>query len=852
MPPLCTQARHARKLVAPACPAVAWCRDRVHGRLRRMSSRPDGTGPSPEHDRPNGASPDRVESRLFLWWGRALVRHRWVVIAATAVTTALAAWSAAAWTTVETGIGEVSLNVAGQQATLEEFQATFGRDASWVVVVEAPVFDLRTLARLRALEDELEALALPGDGGELEPVVDDAYSLLDAYQVRFEAGEPVVDRFFEPMPTAAELEATRAEVLGDPMLVGQLVDAAGEHAIVVVEAADIGLERQGAFLDAVRRIITRRGGPGFALSLAGEPALLAVFNELLITDVPRLILITVVLLVVLLALFFRSVPAVIAPLLVVAVSGVDTFGVMAVVGLPVTMVTTIIPIMLFYSGVGGSVHLIDAFRRARAGGASSGEAVALAFSAVGVPMFFTAATTMVGLVCSGQAGIGIIQDMGTSAAIGVALATIQTYVLLPALLSFVGHGLDRAAEGSRRVLSIEHLIERCAAAVGISGRGESPRRRFVVIGVAAVLTVIALAGMTRLKLGYDPLRRLPESTIVHDGFAAMDEHLGGTNTISLLVEGRGEHGLADVELLGALGRLVESIRSYRDPEAGAIVGPSAGYLSMLMATRRSLRGGREAEYRLPASQAEADEIVATLRRAPRSLLGQAVSADFSKARITLRIRHVDALAYEPLTERIDRDIRRLVPRSANVRATGSVYVDMAISNLMTRSLATSFIWAFVVISVLMILVLRDVKLGLLAMVPNVLPIILVLGVMGFAGIRSDIDTMLVGSIAMGIVVDDTIHIMHRFRLGVLRGVDGDAAMAHAMLHVGRAVMSTNTVIVLGFLVLLASALANIRVFGLLVALIAVVALVADLFLTPALIGAACGGARRAAASGGRP
>jgi hypothetical protein len=148
----------------------------------------------------------------------------------------------------------------------------------------------------------------------------------------------------------------------------------------------------------------------------------------------------------------------------------------------------------------------------------------------------------------------------------------------------------------------------------------------------------------------------------------------------------------------------------------------------------------------------------------------------------------------------------------------------------------SFGGAAVTVLLMMVLLLRDLRLGLISMVPNLLPIATILGFMGFMGIPIDMMNLLIGSIVMGIAVDDTIHYLHQFQLArEVPGTTTDQAIQHALDHAGRAMLSTTVILSLGFSVYFVSSMINIQRFGMLIALTCVIALLIDIVLAPALL-----------------
>ena len=203
--------------------------------------------------------------------------------------------------------------------------------------------------------------------------------------------------------------------------------------------------------------------------------------------------------------------------------------------------------------------------------------------------------------------------------------------------------------------------------------------------------------------------------------------------------------------------------------------------------------------------------------------------------MVVQVRWLDAGSYAGLAGHVREGVKRHLSDLASVRITGSVFNGSGIVSTILSDLLESFLFAFVVIALMLMAVLRSVKLGLIAMIPNVLPIVAVLGLMGWAGIPIDLNNMLLASLVMGIAVDDTVHFFYQFRFGHQRGEDVDRAISAALEHSGRAILATTVVLVAGFGSNLAAAMLNTQVFGALLCAAVVFALISDLVGAPALL-----------------
>ena len=255
-----------------------------------------------------------------------------------------------------------------------------------------------------------------------------------------EQGTLVVGKKLEPFPTTPEdLNLVKKRVLGDPTLVGRLVGSAGQHTVVALKTPIVSEEDSARIYFEVVAIAEKFNAENFKTLVGGTPALNASLNALLMTDLRRMLILSVFTMLALLIYLFRHLLAVIGALYVVFYSAVTMVGTLALLGIPLTMMSNILPAFLFCVGIGHAVHLISVYRDARSeleGSANerTERALVKALETTGVPIFFTSITTMVGLLSFGFASIRAIQEMGMAGAYAVFVAFLCSITLLPALL----------------------------------------------------------------------------------------------------------------------------------------------------------------------------------------------------------------------------------------------------------------------------------------------------------------------------------------------------------------------------------------------------------------------------------
>ncbi|MGB0647825.1 MAG: efflux RND transporter permease subunit, partial [Bradymonadia bacterium] len=326
---------------------------------------------------------------------------------------------------------------------------------------------------------------------------------------------------------------------------------------------------------------------------------------------------------------------------------------------------------------------------------------------------------------------------------------------------------------------------------------------------------------------------------IRRAFETIDEHVGGTANVQLLIRGRSGDGLGtgmrDLETLQALEKIEADIKAYRHPEMGEIVGSSISLLDVVKESHQALSNTGSSGYRLPDDNRGVADMLFMFENAGAEEMGQLATSDLRTSQMTVQLKWLEASQFRALTPYIDSSIQEHTPNGVIIKATGAVYTLVSTIGNLIWDLLSSFGVAFLVITALMIVLLGGFKLGLIAMVPNLMPVVVIMGIMHVTGIPIDMNNILIASISMGLAVDDTIHLLHHFRMNHRATGNVEVSIRRAMEHSGRAMVSTTMILMLGFFVYMGAEMANIQRFGLLIGLTALLALLIDLFFAPALL-----------------
>ena len=782
----------------------------------------------------------------FEGWGDRMVRHRWSVIALVLV--------------VAVGLGAQIPGLAIDNSVegflreddpilihYNEFRDQFGRDDVSVIAVETPeVFDLRFLEMLRELHRDLEAEV---------PHVDEVTSLVNARATRGEGDELIVEDLLEEWPRSAEqLAALRKRVFANPIYLDTLITQDGRFTTITIkpttysslgtgpgsrgefddaEFVDSGEATEPAYLTdvesaalvkAVRRVMARHVGPDFEMHLAGA----AVVEDRMVdetqADLSRFLTISLLAIIAVLYVVFRRVSGVVLPLVTVVLSLVSTLGIMVLLEIPLSLTTEILPSFLLTVGVCYSVHILVVFLQRLDRGFRRREAITYALGHSGLAVLMTSLTTAGGLFSFAWAEVAPVGELGVVGPLGVLIAMAFSVVLLPALLAVVPlRGEGRAVRPKRAWL--RRLVVGC---------GEySAQRPWTVVAASALVLALSGVGAGQLRVANDYMTWFPDGDPLRAATELIDRELRGAVTLEAVVETGEENGLHAPELLRRIEELATANQSIRHRDL--FIGKTVSVVDVLKETHRALNENRADYYAIPDGRPLVAQELLLFESSGSDDLEELVDSRFSKARVSMKIPWVDWMLYPEFLEKMRWHVEAILGDEVRFHLTGFSAVMARAAATFNVTMARSYVMALLIITPLMIFLLGSLGRGALSMVPNLAPILLTLGVMGWLGIALDMSTLLIGGIIIGLAVDDTIHFMHGFNRRYEETGDPYRAVRETLETTGAAMLFTSVVLAAGFLVFTLAYMTNVVVFGLLCGFATVMAFLADVTLAPALM-----------------
>ena len=631
----------------------------------------------------------------------------------------------------------------------------------------------------------------------------------------------------------------RKRVMSERTYRERLVSLDGRYALVIVRAQVVTEQSLVELYDAIVTETQKVSEDAFVVKTGGGAAMNARINQLTIIDMGMAFILASLFMFIALIVIYRHPIGVIGPLAIISIANLATLSLMATVGMSLNYLNSIVPVFLTCVGVADAIHVQSLYRDYRRAGIENAAAIMRSMQAAGVPILFTSLTTMVGLISFRTASLKPIIQLGTLGAFGVFVAFVATTLVLPPVLSFNKKSiLGASAAGEPDWL--DRFLRRCSGfSGGIHAKSQEPqaqtraRLRTLALGVVVAILAVVFAG--KVRVNHDQLAWFPQSEELRQAFDSIDNNVGGVAQFLLLIEMKEGKKLQDIEVLRAMQKLEEHILGFVDPKSGEkIVKKSTSILDIVRETHRALKSGTQEDYRLPDSTPEATDILFLFENSAPDDLIRLATSDLHKTQMQFTLRWLPATSYQPLSEHVDAGIAKYMAEHAEVKPTGFLYSVLSAFGALIPDLLKSFGIAFVIITILLALLLRDVKLGIVAMVPNLLPVLMTVGLMGVLDIPIDGSTLMIASVALGLCVDDTIHFVHHFQHHYHQTGNVEEAIEATTSDSGRAIVSTSVVLILSLAPCGIATLYSLVWFGALIIAAIVFAVFADLVLTPAI------------------
>jgi len=518
-------------------------------------------------------------------------------------------------------------------------------------------------------------------------------------------------------------------------------------------------------------------------------------------------------------LIFRNYFLTIIPFLAILLSNFWTIGLLGWISGEINVLTILIPTFVFVIGTSDCVHILSNYQDMLFRTASRREAIRETLRLTALPCLMTSLTTMVGFASLVVSHNVALRELGLYTAFGIGCAYVLGVTFIPILLSFLSYPhLENYMRGDNRVRSgISRFLEAAA-------RLSLTRRRRIIAGSLAASAFFGVAAFARLHVEEDSTNYFGRDTYIKRAHDFINAHFPGTGMLyAVITDERIAGSVLDPDTL----RFIDGFE--RHMESQAYVGKAVGIADLILYIGSRFRAGPA----LPETREEAQQLLmlaedhefvshyleAEQRRTVMAIYGGATSLDAVSRILAAARAYVQAAA----------------PPGLHVELTGTVLLLHNHLAPLIDELIKSLTVAVVIITALVGLMFRSLRVALLSLVPNLLPVFFTFGAMALLDIPLNLVTSPFACVALGLAVDDTLHFLARFRIEIRKDHDYPAAVQRTLRSVGKAIVFTTLIFIGGFCIFLLSSFEVSRNFGALVSFTLFGALAADILLLPALL-----------------
>ena len=705
-----------------------------------------------------------------------------------------------------------------QLLALEALENTYGKNENIVFLIVPDDGDATS-------EDALSAAVWLTRAAWNTPYSRRVDSLANFQHTTAEGDELFVRDLVDPgQLDRAEIRAQIRDIaLSDPRIAGSILAANGDVSVVNVT---VELPREG-LLEAVAEVAefarsvdaeAKERFRGIDLRIVGTVMINQTFVEASIESQAIFLPASLLLMAAVLGVLTRGWAGVAATGMVIVLSIFASMGLGAWAGLPFTPPISPAPTIVLMIVVANCVHLLVALQQRLRAGASKHDAIVEAIALNLHPVFLASLTTALGFLSMNFSEVPPYRDLGNFVAFGIAASFVLSVTFLPAVLSL----LPIRARKERRLRG--PAMSRIADSV-------LRHRKAVFWAWLAIVPAMALA-VPRNELNDVLAHFFDKSVEFRQDTDFMDERLSGNSSLEYSLEASAEGGVTDPVFLAEVSKFAEWYREQ----------PSVRHVAVITDTFRqlnkSMHGDDPAAYRIPESKELAAQYLLLYELSlPQGLdLNNQIDRSRSATRVTISAKTLSSQQLLDLNARAEAWLQENAPSVADVNSTGPAALFAYIGQRNIRAMLVGTLVVLLAISAILLFALRSLRLGLISIVPNLVPAVLGFGVWGLTVGQVGLSLSVVVAMTVGIVVDDTVHFLAKYRHARREyGHGPEDAVRYAFDTAGRAVFTTTVVLVAGFLILVFSPFVPTAQVGVLTATIIGFALIADLTLLPALL-----------------
>ncbi|WP_372752803.1 RND family transporter [Labilibaculum sp.] len=705
----------------------------------------------------------------------------------------------------------------------ERFQNTFGQEGNvmFFAVQDSDFYELDKFNDWIALGDSLKAL----DG------IDAVVSIAHTYNINKNKEEKRFEFqsiFPKKLSSQKQLDSIAAVAESLPFYQGSLINKESNTFLmgITVNAKIINSKAREPMVVRVREITDSFTSKyNLDMKYSGLPYIRVVTAQMIKKEMNMFIYLSLLVTAIILFMFFRSFKVVFFCMLVVGLSVIWAVGSMVLFDYKITLLTAMLPPLLVVIGIPNSVFLINKYHGEYIRHNNKIKALQRVVSKIGNATFLTNLTTASGFATFIVTSSQILKEFGVIAALNIMVVFMLSLLLIPIIFSFINPPDQKATK---------HLDSKMT--VWFVGRLVNIvlKRRTVVYIIAVIMVLVGFFGISKMKSTGFMVDDLPHDNVIFQDLKFFEKNMDGIMPLEVMVETKKKAGVLKLSTLRKLNALNDSLKSYPEISSSVSIVEAAKFAN------QSYFNGKEKYYKLPSSQT-INVILSYVAKSNTGddsrLFNTFLDSTQTTTRMSFRMKDIGTTRMEEMEKKIIDQVNSIFPTDKyTVHVTGSSIIFFKGNKYLVKNLFLSLALAVFLIASFMAWMFSSKRMVMVALIPNLLPLIVTAALMGFFGIPIKASTILVFSIAFGISVDDTIHYLAKYRQE-LKATNWSirSSVVLALRETGQSMMYTSIILFFGFGIFALSDFGGTVSLGILVSVTLLSAMLSNLILLPSLL-----------------
>lgn len=692
----------------------------------------------------------------------------------------------------------------------------FANDEMVIVVYRDPaLFSPASLNRLQTAVDTIDAM----------PEIRRVDSLLNAQRIYGKDDTLYIDRYSaRARKKPGKTDQILKDILNDEMYRGLLVSDDGQHAAVMVELEPVDELAGETVPPLVNRIMKAFLDSGFQpdnLHRVGFTSTMADVVKQTDFNIKTLFPIGCVILLIIVYLMFQRLWPVFITMGVSFIGVIWTFGFSVILDRHISIFISVTPVVIMIVATSDVIHLCSAYLLELARGKSKDDAILASATEVGIACFWTSVTTFVGFVSLSFVPIPVFRQMGVVLGFGVAVSLLLAMTLTPVLFVYMRQPASQTYDASRAQRLLGKVLDSLLSFI--------IRRPVHVTAVFLLVFILAIIGAMRITIDTDFYKRFSENSRTRQDEQYYHRHFAGSNFLEVFIDTPQSDGIIDAQVFSRYSDFQHAVEALDE------VDDALSLINLIESIDREMNPSYSPGQTSTWTRPLLAQYLLLFESSGGEDLDRMIDFGRKTARMNVRLAENGTQFTYASGRKIEALADEILGDHAKVEVTGMMFLLGGFVDDVISGQKRGLLFAFSTILIMMIYVFRSVSTGLWSMLPNALPLIVLGGYIGFFWQVVDSDTIVIAMAAVGIGVDDTIHFLSRLRFESMHTRDPGKALQQAFHFSGRAMVTTTVILSAGFMPMALSDYFTVGIFGTLLPMTLVVALMGDILLAPALV-----------------